>query len=119
MAQAEEAKGRANKYAVETEIMPKETVLKYSDMDKDGKIDSDFEQKVRLAQMLMDEDKWNVEKEERQSRMQGEIQDRERKAEDQNLLRNALGQNQDLLSQVQVEDEALPNSPAPQSEGPF
>jgi len=117
MAQAEEAKGRAAKYAVETEIMPKETVLKYSDMDKDGRVDDDFEKKVRLAQMLMDEDKWNVEKEERQSRLQGELQDRQRKAEDQNLLRTALGQNQDLLSQVQVEDEAALGSPAPQNQG--
>ena len=65
MAQAEEAKGRANKYAVETEIMPKETVLKYSDMDKDGKVDEDFNKKVQLAKMLMDEDRWSVEKEER------------------------------------------------------
>jgi len=117
MAQAEEAKGRAAKYVVETEIMPKETVLKYSDMDKDGKVDDDFEKKVKLAQMLMDEDRWNVEKEERQARLQGEIQDRQRKAQDQDLLRNALGQNQDLLSQVQVEDEAVLGSPAPQSEG--
>ena len=31
--QAQEAMGRAAKYKVETEIMPKETVLKYSDMD--------------------------------------------------------------------------------------
>jgi len=117
MAQAEEAKGRAAKYAVETEIMPKETVLKYSDMDKDGKVDDDFEKKVRLAQMLMEEDRWNVEKEERQTRLQGEIQDRQRKDQDQNLLRSALGQNQDLLSQVQVEDEAVLGSPAPQSQG--
>jgi hypothetical protein len=77
MAQAEEAKGRAAKYAVEAEIMPKETVLKYSDMDKDGKIDADFQQKVKLAQMLMDEDKWNVEKEERRANMANKSQEQE------------------------------------------
>jgi hypothetical protein len=77
MAQAEEAKGRANKYAVETEIMPKETVLKYSDMDKDGKVDDDFEKKVRLAQMLMDEDRWEVEKQERLSNMNNKTSEQE------------------------------------------
>ena len=77
MAQAEEAKGRANKYAVETEIMPRETVLKYSDMDKDGKVDQDFEKKVRLAQMLMDEDRWEVEKQERLSNMNNKTSEQE------------------------------------------
>ena len=33
------------------------------------KIDDDFEKKVALAKMLMDEDKWNVEKEERMGKM--------------------------------------------------
>ena len=65
--QAQEAMGRAAKYKVETEIMPKETILKYSDMDKDGKIDTDFEQKVALAKMLLQEDQWAVEKMERES----------------------------------------------------
>ena len=45
-AQAQEAMGRAAKYKVETEIMPKETVLKYSDMNKDGEIDDDFDKKL-------------------------------------------------------------------------
>ena len=65
MAQAKEAEGRAAKYAMEVDMMPKEAVLKYSDQDKDGKIDDDFEKKIKLAQMLMQEDQWNVEKEER------------------------------------------------------
>ena len=77
MAQAEEAKGRASKYAVEVEIMPRETVLKYSDLDKDGKIDEDFEKKVRLAQMLMDEDRWEVEKQERLSNMSNKTSEQE------------------------------------------
>ena len=77
MAQAEEAKGRANKYAVETEIMPRETVLKYSDMDRDGQIDVDFEKKVRLAQMLMDEDRWEVEKQERLSSISNKTSEQE------------------------------------------
>ena len=103
MAQAEEAKGRAAKYAVETEIMPKETVLKYSDMDKDGKIDSDFEQKVKLAAMLMEEDKWNVEKEERMGKMQMAQQDAQRKQQEQQQLQQMISSADDMLGQVTVE----------------
>jgi hypothetical protein len=73
MAQAKEAEGRAAKYAMEVEMMPKEAVLKYSDQDKDGKIDVDFEKKIQLAQMLMQEDKWNLEKQERQQNMQNKM----------------------------------------------
>ena len=73
MAQAKEAEGRAAKYAVETDMIPKEAVLKYSDQDKDGKVDDDFEKKIRLAQMMIDEDKWNLEKEERLQTMQNKM----------------------------------------------
>ena len=97
--------GRAAKYKVETEIMPKETILKYSDMDKDGQIDDDFDKKVALARMLMDEDKWALEKEERQSALQGAQQDRERQAADQDMLRQMMAQQQADLSQVTIEDE--------------
>ena len=106
-AQAQEAMGRAAKYKVETEIMPKETVLKYSDMNKDGEIDGDFDKKVALARMLMDEDKWAVEKQERQSAMEGAQQDRQRQAADQDLLRQMMTQQQNDLSQVTIEEEPL------------
>jgi len=66
-AQSQEAAGRANKYAVEADLMPRETVLKYSDQDKDGKVDDDFEKKIRLAQILMEEEKFNLEAEERRA----------------------------------------------------
>jgi hypothetical protein len=106
-AQAQEAMGRAAKYKVETEIMPKETVLKYSDMNKDGEIDDDFDKKVALARMLMDEDKWAVEKQERQSAMEGAQQDRQRQTADQDLLRQMMTQQQNDLSQVTIEEEPL------------
>jgi hypothetical protein len=64
-AQAAESSSRANKYAVEAEIAPRETVLKYMDTNNDGAIDGDFNRKVALAKILMEEDRWSVEKEER------------------------------------------------------
>ena len=103
--QAQEAMGRAAKYKVETEIMPKETILKYSDMDKDGKIDSDFEQKVALAKMLMDEDRWNLEKEERQGKMQMAQQDSQRKQQEQQALQQMISSSEDMLGQVKIEKE--------------
>lgn len=106
-AQSEEAAGRANKYAVEAEIMPKETVLKYSDMDRDGKLDADFDKKIALAKMLMDEERWSLEKQERESAIQGAMQDRERQAADQDILRQMMQQQQDDLSQVTFEEEPL------------
>ena len=105
--QAQEAMGRAAKYKVETEIMPKETILKYSDMDKDGKIDSDFEQKVALAKMLLDEDRWAVEKEERQSAMQGQQAEQQRKAQEQDTLKQMISSADDMLANVKVEKDAL------------
>ena len=106
-AQAQEAMGRAAKYKVETEIMPKETVLKYSDMNKDGQLDDDFDKKIALAKMLMDEDRWALEKEERQSALQGAMQDRERQAADQDILRQMMQQQNQDLSQVTFEEEPL------------
>jgi hypothetical protein len=106
-AQSEEAAGRANKYAVEAEIMPKETILKYSDMDRDGQLDADFDKKIALAKMLMDEERWSLEKEERQQAIQGAVQDRERQAADQDMLRQMMAQQQADLSQVTIEDEPL------------
>jgi len=66
-AQAAEAQSRAMKYQMETQIMPREALLKYADVDKDGKVDDDFEKKIRLAQMLMEEEKFNLEAEERRA----------------------------------------------------
>ena len=82
-------------------------MLKYSDMNRDGEIDDDFDKKVALARMLMDEDKWALEKQESQSAMQGAQQDRERQAADQNMLRQMMAQQQTDLSQVQIEEEPL------------
>ena len=104
-AQAQEAMGRAAKYKVETEIMPKETILKYSDMDKDGEIDDDFEKKVALARMLMDEDKWALEKMERESALEGQQADRERKAQETQTLQQMISSADDMLGQVTVENE--------------
>ena len=66
-AQAAEAQSRAMKYQMETQIMPREALLKYADVDKDGKVDDDFEKKIRLAQMLLEEEKFNLESEERRA----------------------------------------------------
>jgi hypothetical protein len=49
--QAAEANARAQKYMVEAELAPKETIMKYSDMNNDGEMDKDFEQKMRLADL--------------------------------------------------------------------
>jgi len=50
-AQAGEAQSRSQKNVVEAELMPKEAVMKYSDMNNDGEMDKDFEQKMRLADL--------------------------------------------------------------------
>jgi hypothetical protein len=84
-AQAAEAQSRAMKYQMETQIMPREALLKYTDVDKDGKVDDDFEKKIRLAQMLMEEEKFNLEAEERRAAMQNA-------ESEQNALRQMLGQ---------------------------
>jgi hypothetical protein len=105
MAQAEEAKGRAAKYAVETEIMPKETALKYSDMNKDGEIDDGFEKKIQLAQMMMAEDRWEMEKRERASKMQMEQEEAQRKAMEQQQLQQMISSADDMLGQVTIEKD--------------
>ena len=87
--------------------MPKEAVLKYSDQDKDGKIDADFEKKIRLAQMMLDEDKWNTEKQERSAKLGMEQQEAERRMQEQGQLQQMLQQDADLLGQVTIEDETV------------
>ena len=106
MAQAEEAKGRAAKYATEVDLMPKETVLKYSDQDKDGKVDDDFEKKIRLADMMLREDQWNTEKQERANKMQMEQQAMQEKAAERQTLQDMVGGANDLLSQVTIDRES-------------
>jgi hypothetical protein len=81
--QAMESQLRAEKYRAETELAPQELALKYSDMNKDGQIDNDFEKKVQLAKMLMEEEKWGVEKEERLAAIQNT-------ASEQDILREML-----------------------------
>ena len=100
MAQAKEAEARAAKYMVEMDVMPKEVALKYSDMDKDGKIDVDFEKKIQLAQMLMQEDKWQVEKQERQQGMEGAQMEQQRKAQEQQALQQMISDNQNMLGRT-------------------
>jgi len=59
-AQAQESSSRANKYNVEAELYPQELTLKYSDQDNDGRVDDDFEKKVRLAELLLKEQEISV-----------------------------------------------------------
>lgn len=53
--QAAESQSRANKYNTEAELAPTELTLKYSDEDNDGRLDPDFERRVRLAELLLKE----------------------------------------------------------------
>lgn len=107
MAQAEEAKARAAKYAVESELSPQELALKYSDMDKDGKVDDDFEKKLQLAQQLMAEDRWATEKEEHRQKMMMEQQTAQQKEAERQTLQDMLMQDAQLLEQVTIEDETV------------
>ena len=54
-AQAAESQARGQKYAVEAQLSPQELALKYSDTDKDGTADKDFEKRVKLAELMMKE----------------------------------------------------------------
>ena len=103
-AQAAEAQSRAMKYQMETQIMPREALLKYADMDKDGKIDDDFEKKIALAKMLMEEDRWETEKQERDARLAMEREDRQAKAAEAEQLQQMLNGNNDFLSQFSIEE---------------
>ena len=106
-AQAAEAQSRAMKYQMETQIMPREALLKYADVDKDGKVDDDFEKKIRLAQMLMEEERFAMEKAEREGQMQMAQSEQERKQQEQSQLQQMLQQDADLLNQVSIEDELM------------
>lgn len=54
-AQAAESQSRAQKYQVEAQLEPQELALKYGDTNQDGKVDVDFEKKVRMAELLLKE----------------------------------------------------------------
>ena len=54
-AQAAESQSRAQKYSAETQLAPQELALKYSDTNKDGEADADFEKRVRMAELLLKE----------------------------------------------------------------
>ena len=53
--QALESKSRARKYDMEAELLPEELVAKYSDQDKDGKMDADFEKRMSVADLILRE----------------------------------------------------------------
>ena len=48
--QASESAARAQKYMSEADLAPQELMMKYSDVDKDGEVDSDFEKKSSASQ---------------------------------------------------------------------
>ena len=54
-AQAAESQSRAEKYNVEAQLAPQEVTLKYSDQNKDGAVDADFEKRIRLSELLLKE----------------------------------------------------------------
>lgn len=54
-AQAAESQARAQKYYIEAELYPEELVAKYSDSNNDGEMDNDFEQRIKVAEMLLKE----------------------------------------------------------------
>ena len=54
-AQAAESQSRAEKYNVEAQLAPQEVTLKYSDQNKDGAADADFEKRIRLSELLLKE----------------------------------------------------------------
>jgi len=53
--QAAESQARAQKYSVEAQLAPTEVTLKYSDQNKDGAVDDDFEKRVKMAELLLKE----------------------------------------------------------------
>jgi hypothetical protein len=54
-AQAAESQSRAQKYNTEAKLAPTELTLKYSDQNNDGKLDADFEKRVKTAELLLKE----------------------------------------------------------------
>ena len=105
-AQAAESQSRAAKYAVEADLAPKETVLKYADADKDGLVDADFDRKARMAGILLEQERFDLEKAERISKLEEAKREADRKEAERKMLQDMVTQGDDLLSQVTVEREA-------------
>lgn len=103
--QASESAARAQKYMSEADLAPQELMLKYSDMDKDGDVDDGFEKKMQLARMLLDEDRWNVEKQERANKMAMEQQAIQQKEAEQQTLKQMISSADDMLGQVTIEQD--------------
>ena len=104
-AQAAESQSRAAKYAVEADLAPKETVLKYADADKDGLVDDDFDRKARMAGILLEQERFDLEKAERISKLEEAKRESERRDAEQQALREMLTQDAELLDQVTISDE--------------
>ena len=103
-AQAAESASRATKYNVEAEIAPRETFLKYSDVDKDGDIDPQFERKLALAKIMMEEERFELEKRERMSALQQSQAQQAMKQQEAQMMQQMLRQNEQQLGQVTIED---------------
>ena len=93
-AQAAESQSRAQKYAEESRLMSEELVLKYSDTDKDGQVDQDFEKRVRMAELLLKE-------QELQLKQDKEMEMTKAKAE------------AELIRQLSEGSRGQPNNPSP------
>ena len=83
-AQAAESQSRAEKYNVEAQLAPQEVTLKYSDQNNDGVMDKDFEQRLKLADLLLRE---------RQMEAQEQAKSSNQKAQaEQELVRQLSGE---------------------------
>ena len=54
-AQAAESGARAQKYSTEAQLYPQELTLKYADSNNDGKMDADFEKRLKVADLMLRE----------------------------------------------------------------
>jgi hypothetical protein len=61
---------------------------------------------MELARVLLEEDKWQAEKDERQQRLQMEQAAAQRKAQEGQLMQKMLQQNEQQLGQVKIEEGA-------------
>ena len=82
-AQAAESQSRAQKYNTEAQLAPTEMMLKHADSNQDGEIDKDFEQRLKLADLLLRE---------RQLEMQENARNDAQKAQAEQQLAAALNQ---------------------------
>ncbi len=104
-AQAAESASRATKYNVEAEIAPRETFLKYSDVDKDGDIDPQFERKLALAKVMLEEERFELEKRERTAALQQAQAQQAMKAQESQMMKQMLRQNRNQIEGVTISEE--------------